>query len=191
MIKKAILSVMLVLWALPLWAAAVEYQVADIVVSGNRRVKADSILNAISIHKGQTVTPAQIDESIQAIYKLGRFSDVAAQIVEVAGERLLLSPGARELLARRQFLFQIPLEFLVLIRVHPGLLGLQIVELVLNALDAAIQRPGDGFAQEKEKNGKKNHEVHDAEPVRAGEPPMSGIAAGCGPHGTGNTDQQG
>jgi outer membrane protein insertion porin family len=69
----------LLLWAGPLWAAG-EYQVADIVVSGNQRVKADAILNAISLHKGQPVTPPQIDEAIQAIYKLGRFSDVGAEI---------------------------------------------------------------------------------------------------------------
>lgn len=79
MIKRVFLLLALLLWTVPLWAAS-EYQVADIVVSGNRRVKADSILNAISIHKGQTVTPPQIDEAIQAIYRLGRFSDVSAQV---------------------------------------------------------------------------------------------------------------
>ncbi|MCM2264978.1 MAG: outer membrane protein assembly factor BamA [Desulfuromonadales bacterium] len=79
MIKRALLLLVLLLWTAPLWAVS-EYQVADIVVSGNRRVKADSILNAISLHKGQTVTPPQIDEAIQAIYKLGRFSDVSAQV---------------------------------------------------------------------------------------------------------------
>jgi len=79
MIKRAILLLALLLWTVPLWAAS-EYQIADIAVSGNRRVKADSILNAISLHKGQTVTLTQIDEAIQAIYKLGRFSDVSAQV---------------------------------------------------------------------------------------------------------------
>lgn len=79
MIKRAILLLSLLLLAVPLWAAS-EFQVADIVVSGNQRVKADSILNAISLRKGQIITPVQIDEAIQAIYKLGRFSDVAAQV---------------------------------------------------------------------------------------------------------------
>ncbi|NJC89283.1 MAG: outer membrane protein assembly factor BamA [Desulfuromonas sp.] len=79
MIKRVFLLLVLLLWAVPLWAAS-EYQIADIVVSGNRRVKADSILNVISIHKGQTVTTPQIDEAIQAIYRLGRFSDVSAQV---------------------------------------------------------------------------------------------------------------
>lgn len=89
MIKRAIVVLALLLWSVPLWAA-VEYQVADIVVSGNRRVKADSILNAISLHKGQVVTPPQVDEAIQAIYKLGRFSDVAAQVELQNGAQILV-----------------------------------------------------------------------------------------------------
>ncbi|MHB8707459.1 MAG: outer membrane protein assembly factor BamA [Desulfuromonadales bacterium] len=80
---------LLLLWAAPLWAAN-EYLVADIEVSGNRRVKADSILNVISVHKGQIVTPPQIDEAIQAIYKLGRFSDVAAQVETRNGAQILI-----------------------------------------------------------------------------------------------------
>lgn len=89
MIKRATLIVLLLLWAIPLWAAN-EYLVADIEVSGNRRVKTDSILNVISVHKGQTVTPPQIDEAIQAIYKLGRFSDVAAQVETRNGAQILI-----------------------------------------------------------------------------------------------------
>lgn len=89
MIKRATLIVLLLLWAVPLWAAN-EYLVADIEVSGNRRVKADSILNVISVHKGQIVTPPQIDEAIQAIYKLGRFSDVAAQVETRNGAQILI-----------------------------------------------------------------------------------------------------
>jgi len=89
MIKRAILLAILLLWSIPLWAAG-EYQIADIVVSGNRRVKADSILKAITLHKGQTVTPPQIDEAIQAIYKLGRFSDVAALMEMQNGAQILV-----------------------------------------------------------------------------------------------------
>jgi outer membrane protein insertion porin family len=89
MIKKAILLVVLVVWAVPLWAAG-DYQLADIAVSGNRRVKADTILAAISLQKGQTVTAGQIDEAIQAIYKLGRFSDVVAQVEMQDGAQILV-----------------------------------------------------------------------------------------------------
>lgn len=88
MIKRAVLFLLLLLWTVPLWAAD-EYQVADIEVAGNRRVKTDSILSVLPLHKGQTVTPLQIDEAIQAIYKLGRFSDVTAQVDTRDGVQIL------------------------------------------------------------------------------------------------------
>lgn len=99
MIKRAVFFVLLLLWAVPLWAAN-EYQVADIEVRGNQRVKADSILNVISLHKGQTVTPPQIDEAIQAIYKLGRFSDVAALVETRNGAQILVFQVAERPLVR-------------------------------------------------------------------------------------------
>jgi outer membrane protein insertion porin family len=80
---------MLVMCATPLRAAS-DYQIADIAVSGNRRVKADSIINAITLQKGQIVTPVEIDAAIQSIYNLGRFSDVSALIEERNGAQVLV-----------------------------------------------------------------------------------------------------
>lgn len=88
MIKRAMILLLLLFCATPLWAAT-EYPIADIEVRGNQRVKTESILNAISLHGGQVVTPPQVDEAIQAIYKLGRFSDVSA-LVETRGDALIL-----------------------------------------------------------------------------------------------------
>jgi outer membrane protein insertion porin family len=103
MIKRAVLFLMLLLWTAPLWAAS-EYQVADIVVSGNRRVKADSILNVITLRKGQTVTPQQIDEAIQAIYQMGRFSDVTASFeVQNDARILVFQVSERPLVRNVQF----------------------------------------------------------------------------------------
>ena len=89
MMKRLILLGLLLLWSIPTWAAA-EYQIADVVVSGNRRVKADSILKVINLRKGQVATTPQIDEAIQAIYKLGRFSDVSAQVELQNGAQVLV-----------------------------------------------------------------------------------------------------
>lgn len=89
MIKRAILLVAMLLLAVPLWAAT-QYQVADFVVSGNRRVKAEAILAVIPLQKGQTVTLEQIDGAMQAIYRLGRFSDVAARVDEQNGIQILI-----------------------------------------------------------------------------------------------------
>jgi len=89
MLKRAICLVILLLYTVPLWAAT-DYQIADIAVSGNRRVKAESIINVISLQKGQVVTPVDIDAAIQAVYGLGRFSDVAALIEERNGAKVLV-----------------------------------------------------------------------------------------------------
>jgi len=89
MIKRSILLVILLICAAPLWAAS-DYQIADIAVTGNSRVKADAIINIIPLQKGQIVTPLQIDEAIQAIYKMGRFSDVAALVEERDGAKILV-----------------------------------------------------------------------------------------------------
>jgi outer membrane protein insertion porin family len=89
MIKKAILLVAALLLAVPLWAAT-QYQIADIAVSGNRRVKTESILAAIPLQKGQLADPVQIDGAMQAIYRLGRFSDVAARVDERDGVQILV-----------------------------------------------------------------------------------------------------
>jgi outer membrane protein insertion porin family len=89
MIKRAILLVAMLFMAVPLWAAT-QYQIADIAVSGNRRVKTESILAAIPLQKGQMVDLVQIDGAMQAIYRLGRFSDVAARVDERDGVQILI-----------------------------------------------------------------------------------------------------
>ena len=88
-IKKVVLAVACLFWAIPAFAFQ-DYLVADIAVAGNQRIKAETILNAVSIHKGQTVTPLQIDEAIQAIYRIGRFSDVAALVEVQNGAQVLV-----------------------------------------------------------------------------------------------------
>jgi outer membrane protein insertion porin family len=89
MIKRAILLVAMLFMAVPLWAAT-QYQIANIAVSGNRRVKTESILAAIPLQKGQMVDLVQIDGAMQAIYRLGRFSDVAARVDERDGVQILI-----------------------------------------------------------------------------------------------------
>jgi outer membrane protein insertion porin family len=88
-IKRFFIIVACLFLALPAFASE-EYLVADIVVAGNQRVKAETIVNAISVNKGQVVTPQQIDEALQAIYRLGRFSDVAALVEVQNGNRILV-----------------------------------------------------------------------------------------------------
>lgn len=99
MMKRAVLVLFFLLLALPV-LAAVDDPLADITVTGNQRVKAETILNAISLHKGQAATPQDIDAAIQAIYRLGRFADVAAEIEQRDGARILLFRVAERPLVR-------------------------------------------------------------------------------------------
>ena len=89
MIKRALVLFLCLLLAFPAWAAQV-FTISDIVIQGNQRVKKDDILQAISIRPGQTVTPQDIDQAIQDIYRMGRFVDIAAGIEDWAGVDVLV-----------------------------------------------------------------------------------------------------
>ncbi|MBW2478006.1 MAG: outer membrane protein assembly factor BamA [Deltaproteobacteria bacterium] len=89
MIKRALVLFLCLLLACPAWAAQ-EFTISDIVIQGNQRVKKDDILEAISVRPGQTVTPQDIDQAIQDIYRMGRFVDIAAGIEDWAGVDVLV-----------------------------------------------------------------------------------------------------
>lgn len=89
MLKRALSLLLCLTLALPAWAAQ-DIALSDVVIEGNQRVKTVDILNAITIRPGQTATPAEIDTAIEAIYRLGRFSDISAEIAERDGARVLV-----------------------------------------------------------------------------------------------------
>ncbi len=88
MFKRALLLLICLSMAFPVWAAQ-EFQVADIIVTGNQRVPAADVLNAIKIKPGQTVTAADIDAAMADMYRMERFSDISAEISDEAGARVL------------------------------------------------------------------------------------------------------
>ena len=85
MLKRALSLLICLCLAFPAWAAQ-EFLLADIVVEGNQRVKSIDVLNATHLKPGQTVTSDDIDSAMADIYRMDRFSDIAA---EISGE-----PGA-------------------------------------------------------------------------------------------------
>jgi outer membrane protein insertion porin family len=89
MIKRAILLLFCLFLTVPLYAAE-EYFVGDIVVEGHRRVKLQAVMDVLPLQAGQTVTPEDIDAAIQVIYRMGRFSDVAVEVVEQSGVTVLV-----------------------------------------------------------------------------------------------------
>ena len=63
--------------------------IAEVRVSGNRRIEAAAILQAVRVQSGDPVDRDRIDADVRAIYKLGHFTDVKAQIESVDGKQLL------------------------------------------------------------------------------------------------------
>lgn len=81
------------------WAQV--YRVDDIAVEGNRRVELEAILPLLSVQPGTKVTTEQIDEDIRAIYKLGRFEDITAEIIDQNGAKVLIYKLSERPLVRR------------------------------------------------------------------------------------------
>ena len=88
MFKRALLVLISLSMAFPAGAAQ-EFQIADIVIAGNKRVPAADVLHAIKIKPGQAVTAADIDTAMEDIYRLERFSDITTEISDEAGAKVL------------------------------------------------------------------------------------------------------
>ena len=63
--------------------------IAEVRVQGNRRIEAAAILQVVRLKAGDLVDPDQVDQDLRAIYKLGHFTDVKAQIETVDGKPVL------------------------------------------------------------------------------------------------------
>jgi len=69
-----------VLFSLFCWSPAIaeQNQLADVVVSGNRRIESSAIINAIKVKTGDRLFEDRIDEDVKAIFALGYFTNVQA-----------------------------------------------------------------------------------------------------------------
>ena len=74
---------------LPVLAAAQTYTVEGIEIEGNRRVEQTAILSVVDAAPGQ-VSMETIDRDIRAIFRMGRFEDVAADIEQRNGRTTLI-----------------------------------------------------------------------------------------------------
>lgn len=81
--------VMLLGGVLTTWGAEA-LTVAEVRVEGNRRVEKSAITPLISVQPGQPFTAGDVDRDILAVYKLGRFEDVRADIETENGIRVLI-----------------------------------------------------------------------------------------------------
>lgn len=60
--------------------AAENQRITEVLIKGNRRIETAAIKNVIKVTAGDYVFPEQIDKDIRAIYALGHFQDVQADI---------------------------------------------------------------------------------------------------------------
>lgn len=88
MIRKVFIALFFLL--LPALAPAQSYQIGAVTIEGNRLVEESTIRSVLSTEAGGAVSLEQIDRDIRAIYKLGRFEDVAAAIETRDGANILV-----------------------------------------------------------------------------------------------------
>jgi outer membrane protein insertion porin family len=90
MFKRVFTALVLAAHLLPGVSMAQEYAIGEVVIEGNRRVDRSAIRSVISAEAGQTLSAEDIDRDIRAIYRLGRFEDVSAEIEERDGAGVLI-----------------------------------------------------------------------------------------------------
>jgi outer membrane protein insertion porin family len=87
MLKRLLL--LLVLLSLPVTAWAQSYRIGEVQITGTVRVEPSAIRAVLTVKPGQSATLDDIDQDIRAIFRLGRFSDVSADITEQGGSEIL------------------------------------------------------------------------------------------------------
>ncbi len=100
MSKWALLLVWLML-LVPCAALAQVYQVDEVVIEGNRRVESKAIQVVLKVQGGEGVSAEAIDRDIRAIFELGRFQDVQADLEDRAGKKVLVYRVAERPLVRK------------------------------------------------------------------------------------------
>lgn len=88
--RRSIYAVLAILLFLPGVVLAQTIQVGEVAFEGTRRVDLSAVRAVLSVQPGQDITVDDIDRDIRAIYKIGRFADVAAEFVERGGVQVLL-----------------------------------------------------------------------------------------------------
>ncbi len=86
---------------LPTIAWSAPSKISEVRIQGNVRVELSAIYSVLTARAGSTYDAAVIDKDIKAIYGLGRFRDVTAEIDEVDGAGILTYRLVERALVRR------------------------------------------------------------------------------------------
>jgi outer membrane protein insertion porin family len=81
-----------------------EEKIAEVLVTGNRRIEISAIMNVIKVKTGDNIYPEKIDEDVKAIFNLGYFTDVKAE-KSVTDKGLLLTYRVAEKPIVREIIF--------------------------------------------------------------------------------------
>jgi len=90
---------LVVLSVLPVAANTVTFD--RIVIEGNQRLDENPILAVLSVKPGTAVSRDAIDRDLKEIFKLGKFDDVAAELLTLEGESVLVFRVVERPLVRR------------------------------------------------------------------------------------------
>lgn len=88
--RRGFYAVLILLMLLPGAVLAQTIQVGEVAFEGTRRVDLSAVRAVLSVKPGQEITVDDIDRDIRSIYKIGRFTDVSAELVERGGVQVLL-----------------------------------------------------------------------------------------------------
>lgn len=75
---------------LPLQSMAQGIRVDEVLVEGTRRVDPSTVRSVLSVRPGEAVAPEEIDRDLRAIFALGRFRDISANVEERGGKQVLV-----------------------------------------------------------------------------------------------------
>jgi outer membrane protein insertion porin family len=89
--KKAFAVLVLLLLLMPKAALAQKnFTFGEVEIQGNHRVGLSTIRSVISVKAGESVSMKDIDRDVRAVYKLGKFKDVSAEVEQQNGTKVLI-----------------------------------------------------------------------------------------------------
>jgi len=80
-------------------------KIAEVVVSGNRRIENTAVFNVIKAKAGENLYAAKLDEDVKAIYNLGYFTDVKVE-KSMKDDNLILTYHVTEKPVIRELIFE-------------------------------------------------------------------------------------
>ena len=63
--------------------------IADVKIKGNERIEAEAIKGNVKSKKGELLKPEQVSEDIRAIFKMGYFEKVDAEVADTPAGKVL------------------------------------------------------------------------------------------------------